>query len=48
MAVFCDVVPCSLVEIDDVVEVRTVSIIMLMIALIMGAVNTSETSVNFY
>jgi hypothetical protein len=44
MTVFWDVAPCSLVETDDVSEVITASII----ALMMEAVNTSETSVNFY
>jgi hypothetical protein len=35
---FWDVAPCSLVEVDDVSEVRTASI-----ALVMEAVHTSET-----
>jgi hypothetical protein len=37
MTVFCDVAPCSLVEIDR-----------LFIAPMMEAVSTSETSVKFY
>jgi hypothetical protein len=45
MAVFWDVTPCSLVEMTDVSEVLTFSII---IALLMEAVSTSETSVTFY
>jgi hypothetical protein len=45
MTVFWDVVPCSLVEID-VSEVLTASIIT--IALMMEAVSTPETLVNFY
>jgi hypothetical protein len=47
MIVFCDVAPCSLVEMTDVLKVRTASIIRA-IALMMEAVRTSETSVNFY
>jgi hypothetical protein len=37
MTAFCDIAPCSLVEVDCVLEVLTASII-----------NTSETLVNFY
>jgi hypothetical protein len=47
MTVFWDVAPCSLVEIDRCFEVLTASIIWL-IALMMEAVSTSETSANFY
>jgi hypothetical protein len=46
---FWDVAPCSLVEVDDVSEVRTVSIIRArLIALMMEAVRISETSVYFH
>jgi hypothetical protein len=44
MTVFWDFATYCLVEIDDVPEVLTFSIIVLMIE----AVSTSETSVNFY
>jgi hypothetical protein len=44
LTVFWDVVSCSLVEVTDVSEVLTASII----ALIMEAASTSETSLNFY
>jgi hypothetical protein len=42
--VFWDVLPCSQLMLTDVSEVRTASIISLM----MQAVRTSETSVNIY
>jgi hypothetical protein len=63
MAVFWDVPPCSLVEIDRRIIGATASIIRttskprakkiefgshFLITLMMEAVNTSETSVNFY
>jgi hypothetical protein len=49
-AVFWDVAPCSLVDIDDVSEVLAVSIIRVMslVALVIETVSTSETSVNIY
>jgi hypothetical protein len=47
MAVFWDVAPCSLVEIEDVSEVFTAFVIRA-IALVMGAISISETSVSFY
>jgi hypothetical protein len=47
MTAFWNVAPYSLVEVCDISEVRTASVIGL-IALMMAAVNTSETSVNFY
>jgi hypothetical protein len=47
ITVFCDVAPCSRYELTDVSEVFTSSIIKV-IVLVMEAVSTSETSVNFY
>jgi hypothetical protein len=48
MVVFRVVAQCSLVQIADVSEVLAASIIRAMFALMMEAVSTSETSVNFY
>jgi hypothetical protein len=51
MAVFWVVAPCILVEVYDISEVLAASIIRargLLIALMMEAASTSETSVNFY
>jgi hypothetical protein len=45
--VFWDVAPCSLVEVTEISEVLTASINR-EIAVMMEAVSTSETSVNFY
>jgi hypothetical protein len=45
--VFWDVAPCCHVELTDVSEACTASIIRAMIAVVMGAGRTSETSVNF-
>jgi hypothetical protein len=45
MTILCDVAPCSLVEIDDVSEVLTASIIM---TKMMQAIRTSDTSISFY
>jgi hypothetical protein len=44
MTAFCDTAPCGSYKLTDVSEVLTVSII----ALIMEAINISETLVNFY
>jgi hypothetical protein len=43
-----EIVTCSLVEVDRRFRGATVSIITAMIALMMEAVRTSKTSVNFY
>jgi hypothetical protein len=45
---FRDVRPYSLKKVTDVLKVLTASMIRTIIALIMVAVSTSETSVNFY
>jgi hypothetical protein len=48
MAVFWNVSPCSLVELTNVSDVLTASIIRaMMIVLVMVAISISETSVNF-
>jgi hypothetical protein len=44
MTIFWGVAPCSLVDVTDISELLTDSIM----ALMMEAVSTSETSVNFY
>jgi hypothetical protein len=47
VAVFWVVALCSLVEVTDISEVLTASIIRALIALMMSA-STSETSINFF
>jgi hypothetical protein len=48
MTVFWNVAPCNLAKFTDVSVVRTASITRAIIALMMEAVRTYETSVNFY